>query len=1856
MKFRTFSKKSSMVDSSYTDAKQRFNKIKIKLNQTNDSSNHVCFDESLFKVRLSLSAESDILSAPVNDIESEFALEVNETSNIIPMPKEDDANLMINALCNGEERSKIDDLTVDTKGQTFIRETISGDKDGSEQNIQFESFDNNIHESKNKDTYFYSDASNSIEVVKKNQDHVLHNNNNDEKNTLQTVKEKNNKKRILVDANTEKIDENYRSKFFINNINSESNYDTVFDISMNYEKTTWPKNNESIIGKFDIESINSIDNSTKVENIDDKNIANGNVRCDIDDDKNVLLDSLHYKNIDKNTRDVSNLEIDKLDFNSPAKMEETENIVKIFDNDISHKRFIQHDTNLNDPNHLNEKINAESCNNKFLNEKNGYKISEINEYKNDKNIDDININCKPIKHTKRTIVETVARKHKSSTKGINHRKYKTKKINNKNQANYKNNVNITTNINKINENYLQNINNANIIENPTENKIINNDEVFSYAKNLNKILLNSNIYIQHMKNVTAKKKYFEFEKINDLIKNKFAKLKKNARNKSKNNIEGMQSKSYMQTNNKKNQNHLKLIKYALLKLKTIKPTKKNDNEVSLVFTETKKCNSFNQSGKQRNKRIINSHEKLTTEVDKELTLGILKMKKGERNKNRKQNTRSKVKDTFYNVSKNNKIEVNESNTLKSINQRPHILNYQSNKLQSTRKVKQINDIEKVEDINILGKNEILEMSLNHYNNVDSSKTQNNISKNDNGNKKKAIKQTNVCIDLKNNSHTDLIGRTFNVFKELDNNTSDKKSKRNSTDENSDKYTPEDILIGPNLKNNKNTTSKNEINDYGIFIDQFKSFKNDTINVTNETRKRYKSKKRNIEQDNKNNVNTLTKDQNIPSANQIEDIPALANSLLSYKKNQLNINDLVEDEIKTEINTPTQIESFYYDYSSDLNEIICNNNKSLKANLFTKTIKCLSFNSLYKQNNTKIIKRDENKSSTHKKDQEEIVSTALISNNIVDNLENNIIKNEGKKQINNLIKNRNIKKKLNLSNGIKSDQTLDTNNIIEKPKDNVVNSEHYNRTFYSKKKSVNEKKASKNKRNISTKLYDNKDKNLIVNNRTDDIQTYRNEEKVFNDDASKIKLKNGKDSNYTNENLVSTIFDSNTENKTQFNLDKNKPKFIRKASLVHTENLNSRKSVDTIKKTIKNVDFYNLDVDKNDKSLKSKVIHNNNNLKTIVFKDDPTSDDTKVNSKLKTKSNDYNIATESKLNVDSLFTFDKEQKTIETDVITKKENSIESDTSIESFCSDNFKNEILKNKKKLKNINMHKNKLNKSTKKSLKNIKISNKDISTHIKDFLNLPTFHFRNLPNQDIKKVGEATFSEVFLVNNQIYKIMQLTTMKNNVSSVNDFLKECYINKVLSKERGIIQMNDCMIVHGCYPMPYIKAWSEYVGGENVRPRGNNLYGVIVMEEGGIDLEKFEFESLYEVDYFYREVVTTLNRLERKFNFEHRDLHWGNILINRNKNNNKVLKNIKDSQKDVANKTAHNMLENQENIHTKDINGGYKNIEDNIKEKVCSKIDRVINSISLEINNKKFKSNELDKQQGVVLTDNDGIKQENVEDSIEEIYKDKLQIYEDKYEINKNDCEIDKNELEIDKNNCDNVTQDLKSNNQYYNPEVLKQTNNVHESNINAQKKLDKNRSENKSSQNSIDDIFNIILPESRINNLKNNGYEEESINEPKTNGSNNICDENILLNNNSKFNKDKKNLFTNVNTIKYEDLIYDPTYSPFKINIIDFTLSRLDHAGKTIYTNLDSKKWLFEGDSNVDIQFGVYNKMRRNDLTINKNVDWETFNSNSNYYWFEYLLKKIEEKIGKNIVNDYYYEKMKGIKTIKSLYRKVLQ
>ncbi|XP_041278909.1 serine/threonine-protein kinase haspin isoform X2 [Onychostruthus taczanowskii] len=170
-------------------------------------------------------------------------------------------------------------------------------------------------------------------------------------------------------------------------------------------------------------------------------------------------------------------------------------------------------------------------------------------------------------------------------------------------------------------------------------------------------------------------------------------------------------------------------------------------------------------------------------------------------------------------------------------------------------------------------------------------------------------------------------------------------------------------------------------------------------------------------------------------------------------------------------------------------------------------------------------------------------------------------------------------------------------------------------------------------------------------------------------------------------------------------------------------------------------------------------------------------------------------------------------------------------------------------------------------------------------------------------KKIGEGVFGEVFQIDSErgpvALKIIPIEgTEKVNgeaQKSFGEILPEVIISKELSllsegsvnRTVGFISLYSVHCVQGAYPRYLLEAWDKFhkeTGSENDRPDffgAQQLFMVLEFEFGGQDLERMRssFSSVTSARSILHQVTASLAVAEQELHFEHRDLHWGNVLV-----------------------------------------------------------------------------------------------------------------------------------------------------------------------------------------------------------------------------------------------------------------------------------------------------------------------------------------------------------------------------------------
>ncbi|KAI3882400.1 hypothetical protein MKX03_001901 [Papaver bracteatum] len=169
------------------------------------------------------------------------------------------------------------------------------------------------------------------------------------------------------------------------------------------------------------------------------------------------------------------------------------------------------------------------------------------------------------------------------------------------------------------------------------------------------------------------------------------------------------------------------------------------------------------------------------------------------------------------------------------------------------------------------------------------------------------------------------------------------------------------------------------------------------------------------------------------------------------------------------------------------------------------------------------------------------------------------------------------------------------------------------------------------------------------------------------------------------------------------------------------------------------------------------------------------------------------------------------------------------------------------------------------------------------------------------IEKIGEGTFGEAFRAGGRVCKVVPMDgdlvngfVQKKSIELLEEVLLSWALNSLKGQEGDLdntcttfIETVDVRVCQGVYDASLIKAREDWVVRHNLENdhqnefSGEQCYVVFVLAYGGEDLESFVLSNFHEVQSLLVQVAAGLAVAEAAYEFEHRDLHWGNILLTR---------------------------------------------------------------------------------------------------------------------------------------------------------------------------------------------------------------------------------------------------------------------------------------------------------------------------------------------------------------------------------------
>ncbi|XP_045119820.1 uncharacterized protein LOC123509532 [Portunus trituberculatus] len=174
-------------------------------------------------------------------------------------------------------------------------------------------------------------------------------------------------------------------------------------------------------------------------------------------------------------------------------------------------------------------------------------------------------------------------------------------------------------------------------------------------------------------------------------------------------------------------------------------------------------------------------------------------------------------------------------------------------------------------------------------------------------------------------------------------------------------------------------------------------------------------------------------------------------------------------------------------------------------------------------------------------------------------------------------------------------------------------------------------------------------------------------------------------------------------------------------------------------------------------------------------------------------------------------------------------------------------------------------------------------------------------------RKIGEGVYGEVFMTQPDAANLVGATVLKimpiegdflvngEPQKKFEEILSEMVISMELSglrepeRQRSItenfVHVQGSWCVEGRYPHDLLHLWDLYneeKNSENDRPDifpDTQLYVVLEFGHGGRDLEGYVFNNARDLMAVFLQIAYSLAVAEEALEFEHRDLHWGNVLV-----------------------------------------------------------------------------------------------------------------------------------------------------------------------------------------------------------------------------------------------------------------------------------------------------------------------------------------------------------------------------------------
>ncbi|KAK1144244.1 hypothetical protein N8T08_005657 [Aspergillus melleus] len=160
-------------------------------------------------------------------------------------------------------------------------------------------------------------------------------------------------------------------------------------------------------------------------------------------------------------------------------------------------------------------------------------------------------------------------------------------------------------------------------------------------------------------------------------------------------------------------------------------------------------------------------------------------------------------------------------------------------------------------------------------------------------------------------------------------------------------------------------------------------------------------------------------------------------------------------------------------------------------------------------------------------------------------------------------------------------------------------------------------------------------------------------------------------------------------------------------------------------------------------------------------------------------------------------------------------------------------------------------------------------------------------------KEMSKSKLARLKAYGDGVFKVVPLRAQSGpgskKFTSIDEIVSEVKMLKYLDPIPGFARFREIHVVQGRFPESFQKAWDHYKKTKddclNPNPSSKRAYpdlqlwAIIEMDDAGCELEKFSWTSIFQIYDIFWGVAMALARAEEYAQFEHRDLHLGNVCI-----------------------------------------------------------------------------------------------------------------------------------------------------------------------------------------------------------------------------------------------------------------------------------------------------------------------------------------------------------------------------------------